>query len=802
MSKLEKFIVKFLQIGVIAVFFVPLIYSSATIFPFIFPKSLAFRLLVEMLLAPYLYLILAFPAYRPKRSNILAAILAFFGIGILATLFGADPLRSFWGNHERMMGLYAYAHVVLFFLVATSVYRTKEEWRGLIFYAIFAGAIVTALGYVQYFSKSFLHEVKGGRIFSTFGNSIYLSAYLLFQMYLLFWYALSEKRTLYKITLYFLLGLEIIAFFWARTRGAFIALIVSGIVLLILAAWHKLRLRPRLLSAAALVPVVLIILLFAFKDIPALKKNKFLAPITQLSSQEVTAKTRLLNWKIGLHAWASRPILGWGPENYYFGFNKFYDPKFLGYSTYETWQDHSHNFVIDTLSDSGILGLIAFLSIFFFVGKELVVLGKKEKSTSIIFLSIIIAYFVQNLFAFDTLAIWIMIYTMFGYVHIRSVEGVPRGESKELPAFLRLDPVLRMTASLGLIVFAAVLGIFTNVIPFTVSAKTINAGLLFASNPAAAYDELYSALERVSPYKAETRDELAKVVTAILQNSRGLTRDDALRMMLKVREEYKKNLEAHPNDVYFNLNYAQWNMMMASIFDQSYYLDAEEAMLRAKELSPRRQQIFFSLMKMYVLRGRYAEAALLGKEVIALNPDISQSHWYYGEALARSGEEAEGFKEMRGAIHGQFGEPYGNWNPPEMDFYISLAQKVGRKEESSWYSGNNDFIQGNYKEAYLKMKKAVEGGFLPANNEDLIKFLRLTFTKNIGEPLDKELVFSMMRGYAVSTDDFGTKSELIQAISEKNSERIRNINEQIRGSKPFFAEKIRQLERYLEGGVY
>lgn len=796
MSRLESVIVKFLRVGVVAVFFVPLIYSSATIFPFIFPKSLVFRALIELLFAPYLYLLLINPGYRPKRSNILVAIFAFLGIEILATIFSADPLRSFWGNHERMMGLYAYIHVVLFFLMAGSVYRTKDEWRKLFFYALLAGVMVTALGYIQHFSQSFLHEVKGGRIFSTFGNSIYLSAYLLFQIYLLFWYALTERRVFYKATLFLLLVLEMVTFFWARTRGALIALIASGLVLLLLASWHKLRSRPKLLAGAATIPVIIIFLLFVFRDVSVLKENKFLAPITQLSAQEVTAKTRLLNWKIGLHAWTARPLLGWGPENYYFGFNKFYDPKFLQYSTYETWQDHAHNFLIDTLSDSGILGLLAFLGIFFFVIKELFLLGKKkgEKSTSIIFLSIIVAYFVQNLFAFDTLAIWIMIYTIFGYIHIRSVEAEKIKEVKEGPAFLRLDPVTRMGLCLGTALSMVMLIIFTNIIPFTVSAKTISAGEVFSRDPVAAYNMLVAALEKPSPYKAESRDEFSKIVTAILQNAQNLTRDDALRFALKVREEYKKNIIAHPRDVFINLANAQWNMVMASVFDPVYFLDAEEYLLRAKELSPRRQQIYYLLMRLYVLRGRFVEAASLGKEVVELNPKISQSHWVYGEALARNGETVLGFKEMRGALRGEFGEPYTFWLLPEMDLYINIAKETGEKEEAAWRSGLLDYSQGRYQEAYVKMKKAIDGGLMPETRDQLVKYVDLS--NSVNKPLTNAQIFALMGKYAVA--ELGADSELAQALAANDRERALNLNAQLKKSNPLLAEKIFQLNTYLK----
>lgn len=797
MNRLEQIIVKILKLGVVGVFFVPLIYSSATIFPFIFPKSLVFRILIDLLAVPYLFLILSNPDYRPRKSHILTSILALLGIEALATIFAFDPMRSFWGNHERMMGFYMYVHVVLFFLISVSVYQTKEEWRKFFFYAIVAGAVVTGLGYVQYFSKSFLHEVRGGRIYSTFGNSIYLAAYLLFQMYLLLWYALGEKRRWLQAILFVLLSLEAAAFFWARTRGAVIALIASSGLMFILLAWRLAKSRPRISLGLAAAPVILITTLLLLGQTSALSKSKFFSSITQLNLREVTAQTRLLNWKIGLRAALSRPILGWGSENYYFGFNKFYDPKFLLYSQYETWQDHSHNFLIDKLVESGILGLTAFLSIFFFAGKEFLKLLKNpdERSTGAIFAAMIAAYFVQNLFAFDTLGIWIMIYAVLGYAHIRAAPGDERQTAHGAPSwFLRLDPVARISGTLGMMLVMIVITILTNVMPFYVSAKTITAGYFFAKDPSASYNIIVNALEHASPYKAESRDELAKIVTGILQRAQNLTRSDAERFMLRVRDEHKKNLAAHPRDTYFNMNAGQWMILLGSILDPTYYLDAEEALLKAKELSPKRQQIYYLLIRLAILRGNYTSAVEFGRQVVALNPLVAKSHWHYGEALSRAGREEEGYKEMKGALRWDFGAPYAAWLMPEIEHYISVAEKVGDKNETNWWKGIVSYGKGDYKNAYEHMKKAIDGGYLPATTTELVQYLDLFGL--INKSFSRTHLFALMQKYAA--DELGTDSELTQALAAEDRERALNLNAQMKKPHPILAEKIFKLDTYLD----
>ncbi len=747
MQKWQNICVKILQIGVAAVFFVPLVYSSATIFPFIFPKSIAFRILIELLAIPYVFLILTDASYRPRRSRISLAIFALLAIETLATVFGIDPLRSFWGNHERMMGLFMYMHVVLFFVMAISVYRTKEEWKKLLFYAVVAGAIVAVLGYVQYFSESFLHEHKGGRIYSTFGNSIYLAAYLLFQIYLLLWFALGEKRKLYRFALFALLFLELIAFFWAHTRGATIALIVSVVCFVMLLVYRRFKTRKGLIAVVVATPVILFLIFYLLGQSSVFGHIKVFSVFNEISVRMTTAQTRLLNWQVGLHAWTARPVLGWGPETYYMAFNKFYDPRFFFYGQYETWQDHSHNFLIDKLIDSGILGLAAFLSIFIFAAIEFLRSGKRtgEWRTSSVFIAALVAYFIQNLFAFDTLGVWIMIYAILGYAHISAVsEDADKGGGVPAPPpiFMKVDPTIRLTGMLGFIVAIMALVFLANVEPFTVSVKTIKAGSMFAANPMASYDMIVGALEKPSPYKAESRDELSKVVNAILRGAQNLTRDDATRIMLKAYSEYKKNLAAHPRDVYFHLSAAQWSMALASFFDPAYFLDAEDYLLKAKELSPKRQQIYFSLMRLYILRGRYPEAAALGKEAVELAKNVPKSHWQYGEALARAGEKEAGYREMKSAFNYDVTAPLNDWTAQEMDFYINLARENKDEAEADWWTGVINFNQNNYKEAYAQMSRADRLGYTPNIFEHLVQYLNAADA--IGKPLTD---FGMLERY-------------------------------------------------------
>ena len=65
---------------------------------------------------------------------------------------------------------------------------------------------------------------------------------------------------------------------------------------------------------------------------------------------------------MAIKGFQERPILGWGQENFNYVFNKNYDPGMWGQ---EQWFDRTHNVILDWLVAGGILGLLAYLSIFF-----------------------------------------------------------------------------------------------------------------------------------------------------------------------------------------------------------------------------------------------------------------------------------------------------------------------------------------------------------------------------------------------------------------------------------------------------
>ena len=117
----ESSILSFEKALLALTFFVPLVVlPSSFIFPFIVPKILLFRSLIGLLFGAYLLLCtMHWEKYRPRISALHVAVLGFFLSFALSTFFGVDWYRSFWDNHERMLGLFTLSHYVLFYFFLT-----------------------------------------------------------------------------------------------------------------------------------------------------------------------------------------------------------------------------------------------------------------------------------------------------------------------------------------------------------------------------------------------------------------------------------------------------------------------------------------------------------------------------------------------------------------------------------------------------------------------------------------------------------------------------------------------------------
>ena len=305
--------------------------SKSMFFPYISGRNFAFRILVEIAFALWLGLIFLNKEYRPKLTPIVLAILAFVAVIGLADLLGVDPYHSFWSRLERMEGYMMVLHLAAYFLVLTSVFRTKKEWLQFFNLFVVAGILVGAYGVLQVFGLK--EAIQGGnfRIDGTIGNPTYLAAYLTLVITLALVLMANVANRAAKYFYGVVIAFNLIIMFFTATRGVTLALVLAVPLFLVLylifdRTQGEQRLRKIILwvlVAAVLLPVGL----WLIRGTDLVQNNQVLSRLTSISLGERTIKSRFAIWGLGLQAFKERPILGWGQENFLYAFSKYYNPK-------------------------------------------------------------------------------------------------------------------------------------------------------------------------------------------------------------------------------------------------------------------------------------------------------------------------------------------------------------------------------------------------------------------------------------------------------------------------------------------
>ena len=226
-------------------------------------------------------------------------------------------------------------------------------------------------GYFQYFTGKNLIglEILGIRISSFFGDELIMGSYLSRLFPLLFaLFLLKEKKRFEMYFIGFLFILIDVLIYMSAERSAFFALNLSTIFIIILIKeFQKFRLITFILS-------IICITILSFNS-SKLFDRMFLSPakdmgITKNSPHPFKSLTEMVIFtpmhdshiRTAINMFKDKPILGHGPKMFRI---KCSDPKF----SYGLWpcSTHPHNFPVQLLAETGIIGFLFLLSALVYV---------------------------------------------------------------------------------------------------------------------------------------------------------------------------------------------------------------------------------------------------------------------------------------------------------------------------------------------------------------------------------------------------------------------------------------------------
>ena len=139
----EKICLFVIRWGIYLALFTPLIIHNKFFFPFVAPKTIFFRIVVEIILAAYIFLIAVNKKYFPKITPLSVALTIFLEVFILASLTGVNFERSFWSTFERMTGIFTLLHLYVFFIILSNCFKKKEDWQKFLAVSVLVGVAVS-----------------------------------------------------------------------------------------------------------------------------------------------------------------------------------------------------------------------------------------------------------------------------------------------------------------------------------------------------------------------------------------------------------------------------------------------------------------------------------------------------------------------------------------------------------------------------------------------------------------------------------------------------------------------------------
>ena len=428
--------------------FALVIVTKSTLFPFIVGKYVWFRTSVAFALIFFLLGVLvecekgkiyAERAKKVIKTPLGIAVTAFTGTFILAGLFGMRPGYSFWSNFERGEGGLQILHLFVYFMLLVVVLRRESEWRKLFWIMLWTALLMVlygvgaGLGYQGFIGPKFGEESY--RFQGSLGNPSYVAVFLIFGVFYAFYILFTRYRKHIfthpgSILIWIFLIVFGASFLLAATRGALLGLVGGSIMGLAYLGYAKRSWRKWAIVIAVGISITA-------GSLVALKNTEFVknipgSRIFDISFTATTFQHRAIMWHIAWESWKERPLLGWGPENFGLLFQKNFNPDYFEPEAgLGAWFDRAHNIIFDYLATIGILGTLAYVSIFLLIYWN--ILHKKiERQTGLphgivaLALAMPTAYLVQGIVLFDILPTYLNLFTFFAFMwylfHGNSVE--------------------------------------------------------------------------------------------------------------------------------------------------------------------------------------------------------------------------------------------------------------------------------------------------------------------------------------------------------------------------------------------
>ena len=628
------------KIGFFIILALPILVWPPYFFPADWGKSIIFRgvlaILLFLFLGKILYRKIEVPFDQINKNKTVWILRALLAIYLLASIFSVDPNFSFWGSPYRGGGFVSFG----FFFVLTAlsfILLKKEDWKRTWIFSIFIGLLVSLIALTQYYG---LFLVEQSRPASTMGNADILATYLLLLSFLTLSFAIKEpfntaqgkaKKAFYGLSLLIFIYTILIT----ESRAAYLGLAVASLYFFLA--------YPKKIKTVKIAAVSLLVLAAGFifyvntvNQYPKfLQQNKLFTSVSsRLSLNLFLIDPRFYAWsKIDYKILINKPVLGYGPENFAVGFDKYYDPSVPYLSiAWGDWYDKAHDIIIQTGSDAGILGIAAYLALFIYLFWKLQKTKRINDNNKTIIIGIqatMIGYFINNIFSFDTFSTYLIFFLLAAYsMHLifgDMQETIILSETqKNIPGKFALISTLFCLLVIFLWQY--------NLVPLQVNAEINKAGTLSNQKKC---DQAFALMDKALSQHSFLDSYVIMKYIDIEKTCTNYYPDNTLAYTKKGIELLKEGVKIQPLYTRYWIYLGTLTTTLAEQENDQTKKDnilnrANGYLYEALQLAPKHQEILIAKAKVQMDEKNYQDAKDESEKCILANPGQSDCYWYLG----------------------------------------------------------------------------------------------------------------------------------------------------------------------------
>ena len=663
-------------LALVTIFLTPLYFNlNHSLFSISAPKTILMMGLISLMIIFYAWGVISDRKLSFRFTLLHVVLGAFLFVLTLSSIFGVDPLNSFFGKWIDGINLVLIYALAIFALFLGFLIKKNKIFIRNILITSFVSSFLVAI--ITYTNSSWMDIFKDGS--STLGNNSYTGEYLLFNVFFglaLFLYyiglkshdeVVAVKTTSQKSAVGELEAVS--STYWHKVS------IATGVIIMLLSQvlfnkdilLGKVSLKevihsPFLLFGQAnaadigiLLAVLIVVsffLIFSSKKVSkyiglgllalllissAYTGMRLVNPDSSLHKIFIEEKgvNRFVSWDIAQVSFAANPILGNGFNNFSYSYQKYFSSNVVNEATPEFYFYQPHNVVWEYASNNGVLGLLGYLALLVFTFLALFT-GceydeKKYKNIRVALIGLLFGYFIQNLFGFDTPVTYLMLFTLV---------GIAVGLSKDkwtYEVIAEKQDNYKFFASVVIIASLASIVIFS-ILPYVEFRKmgkmittdnlddrmALREGIQSISVMGGVFDISYLAGKYFDLYKAD--------INNINDSSKGKFLDE----IQSTANLIERDIVYQPNDSYSHIilnSLLNMEIFVKGGVDMERWNYSYQDVNKAIALNRENPETYLQLAQTYILKEDYENVYTSIRQAIVTAPRYSKSYEYARRVL-------------------------------------------------------------------------------------------------------------------------------------------------------------------------